>query len=160
MRDSVFEKLLAKALFYLKFRPRSSFEIRQYLLKKIKKMKLGDLEDINKVINHLKEIDLINDKKFIRWFVDQRCLNKPKSLLAIKQELKRFGFKKNIIDEFFLNYFLDEEKLALSALKKRWLRFSSLSLEKKKEKATQFLLRRGFSFEIIKSVIDKLIKKE
>jgi len=149
------QRLLDFAYFYLKFRPRTKKEIVDYLNKKSQKYHFNQ-EIIDKVINKLQEEDLINDNKFIDWFVDQRNRTKPKSRFALTTELIRFGVHKDLIDEYFSNSSQDETSLAHQALVKRWRQFSQLPKDKRFQKAAGFLTRRGFNFEIIRKVIDKL----
>jgi regulatory protein len=144
--DADLQRLLNKALFYLKFRSRSVSEMRQYLNKKIR-MTHWSTAAVKKVIDYLSEVGLLNDKDFIRLFVEQRTANKPKGEYALRQELRRFGIDKNLIDEYFNSNPLDEEKLAEKALSSRWQRLKDLSPKKRFQKASQFLQRKGFSFE-------------
>lgn len=150
-----FQKLLNYAYFFLKFRPRTKKEIENYLNKKIQK-RHWSCDDVKKVIRHLEELDLINDKNFIKWFVEQRILLKPKSTFVLRQELIKHGIDKEIINEYFSSYSIDEEKLAEKILQERWLRYESLDKRKRFEKAASFLLRRGFNFDLVKKTIAKL----
>jgi regulatory protein len=147
--------LLNKAYFFLKFRPRSVWEVRHYLYKKIKS-KHWSTAEADKVLEELKEEGLVDDKKFVDWFVEQRNASKPKSRFALKNELLRFGIAKDLIDQYFLDHAVDEEELALKALLPRWSRFRNLPSEKRFQKAAGFLLRRGFSFETVRATINKL----
>jgi regulatory protein len=157
--DADLQGLLNKALFYLKFRSRSVSEMRQYLNKKIRTTHWSPAA-VEKVIDYLSEVGLLNDKDFIRLFVEQRTANKPKGEYALRQELRRFGIDKNLIDEYFNTNPLDEEKLAEKALSSRWQRFKDLPPEKRFQKACQFLQRKGFSFEKAQSVIANFNKNE
>lgn len=147
--------LTNKAYFFLKFRPRTKKEIINYLLKKIKNHNFS-IDDINKVIKRLEEENLINDQKFISWFVEQRCLGKPKSQFFLKKELIRLGIEENLIEKFFLEYPLNEEQLAFKALLSKWKHFKNLPKDKIFEKAINFLIRRGFSFDVGKKAFEKL----
>lgn len=150
-----FQKLLNYAFFFLKFRPRSKKEIEDYLNRKIQK-RHWSRDDVKKVIEHLENLDLINDKNFVKWFVEQRILLKPKGKYVLRQELLRYGIEKEIIDEYFASFSMDEEKLAEKILQERWHRYKNLDKQKLFEKAASFLMRRGFSFDIVKKTINKL----
>jgi regulatory protein len=153
--DEDLEVLHNYAYFYLKFRPRTEYEIRSYLNKKTTKRHWSkDL--VEKVVESLKEQGLINDKEFVRLFVESRNLGKPKSTYVLTRELMRLGVKKDLIDEFFLQEPQPEEELAMKALQPRWRRFLSLSKQERFKKSTDFLYRRGFSFDLIKKTIEKL----
>ena len=147
--------LLNRAYFYLKFRPRTKKEVRDYLYKKIKS-RYWSQDDAEKVIKILEGEGLLNDEEFTRWFVEQRNILKPKSVFALKQELIRFGVSKDLIERYFETNELNEEKLAEEALSKRWRIFLDLDKKKRFEKAASFLARRGFSFEVIKKTISKM----
>ncbi len=153
--DEQVGKALNLAYFFLKFRPRTKKEITQYLLKKSTRFHL-DQKAIDEVVEELENQGLIDDQKFIERFVEERSRTKQKSSFVLKRELIRFGIGRDLIDEYFANHLLDEESLALKALNGRWYRFQNLPYQERFQKASQFLARRGFSFEIIKKTIKKL----
>lgn len=150
-----FNEILSLAYFYLKFRPRTEREIHDYLLKKGIKQNWSD-ELIQSVIENLKEESLIDDKKFIKQFVEERALLKPKGTYVLKAELIRHGISHDLIEEYFFEQTIDEEDLAYQAIVKRWDRLCLLPEDKRFKKAMDFLLRRGFSFDIAKNTIRKL----
>lgn len=158
-KDEDFQKLLNYAFFFLKFRPRSKKEIETYLYKKIQK-RHWSRDDVEKVIQHLEELDLINDKNFIKWFIEQRIVLKPKSKYILTQELLKRGIDKEMIEEYFSANEIDEEKLVEKILRERWHRYKNLDKRKRFEKAVGFLMRRGFSFEIAKKIINSIADLE
>ena len=83
-KDEDFQKLLNYAYFFLKFRPRSKKEIENYLYKKIQKHHWSQ-DDVKEVIRRLEDLELVNDKNFIKWFVGERILLKPKSKYILTQ---------------------------------------------------------------------------
>jgi len=148
--------LLNKSYFFLKFRPRTEKEIRQYLYKKIAN-KHWSTEDAEKVINILKEQGLIDDKKFLELYVNDRLNLKPKSKKLIIKELKQKGVSDNLIEKYFSQNEINEEEVAFKLLKKRWSRYKNLPEKKRLEKVLRFLLSKGFSFEIAKKIYQKII---
>ncbi len=157
--DKKFTRALNSAYFYLKYRPRTRKEIYKYLIKKSKRFKYTE-EIIKQVIEFLTKEDLINDKKFISWFVDQRKRNRPKGKFALKNELLRLGIEKELINDFFINNPLNEEQLAYKAILNRWPLFKKLPKRKRLERTFQYLQRRGFNFDVIKKTYELLEKKE
>ena len=147
--------LFNKALFFLKFRPRTEKEVYDYLFKKIKSTHYST-DDVEKVIEKLKEMDLLNDKKFIEDYVSFYSKNNPKSKKVLTLELLKKGVNKNLIDEYFLKNQLDEEELAFLLLKKRFSRWALIDKKKRLKKAFDFLARRGFSFDISRKTVEKL----
>ncbi len=151
------QSLLNTAYFFLKFRPRTKKEVHDYLLKKIEK-RHWSTDDVEKVIKQLEEQNLINDKEFISWFVEQRTRSKPKGRFVLKAELLRLGIAKDLIDQHLDEHPLAEEDLALQALKSKWQRFKNLTPKERFEKSAAFLARRGFPFDIIRKTVEKLQK--
>jgi regulatory protein len=149
------QPLLNKAFFYLKFRPRTKKETENYLFKKVKTTHWST-DVVKKIITYLEEIELIDDKKFTAWFVEQRNLLKPKSQFLLTKELLQHGVDKNLIDDYFSNNSLNEEELAFKTLKSRWNRYKNFDKRKQFEKVVSFLMRRGFSYEISKQTVKKL----
>jgi len=151
--------LLNLAFFYLKFRPRTIKETRDYLYKKVRTTHWSH-EAVDEIINHLIKRKFLDDKEFVRFLVDSRTRTKVKGVFAIKQELFKYGVEKKLIDEYFAKIEIDEGALAEKILVKRWPRFRNLSPKKRFEKATSFLVRRGFKYETSKKSIEDLINKE
>lgn len=147
--------LLNHAYFYLKFRPRTIKEMRDYLYRKIKG-KHWSQDDVEKVIKTLEEGGLLNDAEFIKWFVRERNILKPKSEFVLKRELSRFGAPKDLIDEYFSQHQLNEEELAEKSLRGKWARLATLDKKKRFEKAASFLARRGFSYDLIRKTISMM----
>lgn len=154
MEDSI-QWLLNNAYFYLKFRLRTKKEMLQYLRKKAARY-IIDESLIQKVLKTLEEQHLLDDKEFVRLFVEYRMIHKPKSTFALTQELLRKGVEKELIEQYFLSSPTDEEKEAYRALSSRWERMLPLPRQKRLQKATQFLMRRGFSYDIVKKTLSKL----
>lgn len=157
MKDLSF--LFQKAYFFLKFRLRTEKEIENYLLKKISNTNYSQ-NDVKKVIEKLKKDDLINDEKFIESYIKTRLTLKPKGIKLLIQELKNKGITSSLIEEYFKNNKIDEEKSAYETIKRYWKRLKNLNQKKFYEKSMRILLSRGFSYETAKKTIEEFIKKE
>ncbi|MBI3559162.1 RecX family transcriptional regulator [Candidatus Gottesmanbacteria bacterium] len=131
--ESEFGKLLNKAINFLSYRPRSEWEIRQFL----KKKDPGAAQD--DIIEKLKKLKLVDDETFAKWYVEQRNTFRPKSRRILEMELRRKGVKIKPETD------LSETELAKRALGKKKFMV--------KEKAIRFLASRGFSWETIEDVI-------
>ncbi|KKR23766.1 MAG: Regulatory protein RecX, partial [Candidatus Daviesbacteria bacterium GW2011_GWB1_39_5] len=81
---------------------------------------------------------------------------------AIKSELFQKGIDKEIIEKVISDtrYEISEEELAKQALEKKIKYWKNLDPKKLYQKSIEFLLRKGFDYEVVKSVIEKVIKKE
>lgn len=146
--------LLNKAYFFLKFRPRSEKEVRDYLYKKVSTTHWSR-DAAEKIIEKLKSQELIDDEKFVDWFVRNRTTLKPKSERLIARELRQKGIEDELIEKYFSANSLDEDSMALRILERRWPRFNGLPKQKRYEKAARFLMSRGYNYDIIKKTVEK-----
>jgi regulatory protein len=152
MDEEKINYLYQRALYFLKFRPRSEKEISDYLKKVIKKKNWAGANYQN-VITTLKEQGLIDDKNFIDWFLQSRLSGKPKSRWLLKKELLHFGVDENLIGECLSKLKINEEELIEKIIQTHPRIFENLSNEKNKLRATRFLQRRGFSYEVISKFV-------
>jgi len=132
---------LAIALHFLKFRPRSEFEIRQKLLSK----KISE-QEIDDTIRVLKRNKLLDDAEFAKMYVRDRNRFKPSGSYLLKMELKRLGISDQEIENALAEQ--DEEALAREALASKH-RYRDTDFTKQ----AHFLQRRGFSTNIIYKVL-------
>lgn len=143
------EKAKEVALRFIEYRPRSTAETRQHLLKK------EYPEDVvERVIERLATVELLNDAAFARYWVEQRQTFKPRSQLAIQQELRQKGLDRQTIDAALET--VDESAAAAKAAEAKARRWQNLPQEEFFKKVGSFLQRRGFSYEIVKEVTDSL----
>ena len=156
---------LNKAINYLSFRPRSEKEIREYLLGKNKPQKKTfappSFEIIDAVVLKLKELRFLNDREFAASWVRSRIEYKPKSKSIIKMELRQKGISAELIEEVLQSRIgkKDDITIARGLLEKRRKRYEDMKIQERYQKAGGFLARKGFSFEVIKSVIDEVFGK-
>ena len=151
--------LLNYAYFYLRFRPRTESEIRQYLIKKAKKFSYGG-DIIDATVADLKKQTLIDDTKFVTWFVELKGSSAKKSRSMMSFQLMRHGVPQEIISAYFEDNEVDEMKNCRSALASQWRRFEKVEKRKRFEKAAAFLQRKGFSYGTIKRAIAEKEEKE
>lgn len=160
--------LYNKALHFLSFRPRSEKEIRQYLIKKIPKPKsqtiidTKDQETIEAIIIKLKSYKFVDDIEFARWWIEQRTRIKPRALKFIKFELKQKGITQETIDAVTLDDQFQKTSdidLALKLAQKRIERLRNETPQKRFEKMFRYLSAKGFDYNTIKQVIDRILSK-
>jgi len=143
-----------KALDLLDYRPRSEKEIKDKLKEKNFEGKIIE-ETIKKLLN----LNLINDSEFAKMWVEDRKKLKPIGKKVLYLELIKKGIKKEIIEEFLEKITEEDElKTALNLVKGK-RKFQSLPYEEAYKKVGSFLSRRGFPYQTVKEVIDKLYKK-
>lgn len=156
-------KLMERMFRLFNIRQRSEKEVRDYLRELNFKRKIKDQEEISEkamdfLIARLKQKGMINDLEFAKSWIEARRKSKQKGIRAIKLELFQKGIDKEII-EGLLNNPSDEEGLARTALEKKMRSWKNLENLEIRKKAIDFLLRHGFDYTIVKSVIEKELKK-
>ena len=137
------------AINYLSYRPRSSKEIIFHLTKK------GfEHECAENVMRHLQSMKMIDDDRFARTFVRDRMKRKPTGQVLLRQQLVAKGIPSVMADEILAELISPQSQQA-SALQaaKRKIQLTQhvtkkIDAEKRKKRILDFLLRRGFSYEI------------
>lgn len=143
------EQAKQSAYNYLSYRPRSTAEVRRNLFKKE-----YDEAVVKQVLTRLTELDLLNDRKFARYWIEQRETFKPRSRQALRQELYQKGISRDIIDEAVSE--VDEEAAARKAAQKKARTWNQLPRETFFSKMSGYLQRRGFNYAITKTVTENL----
>ena len=145
-------KAQAYALMLLGYRERSLREIEMRMRQKGYEEKL-----LEKVVKYLKDRNLINDKRFTQLWAESR-IKKGYGSWRIQSELEQKGVNREIADEILKDLYsgIDEVQVALDLVeKKRWVSKEPLRLT---ERVSNLLRRRGFSFEVISNVVEKIHK--
>lgn len=151
VKKAEFQKTLDKLLRFATLRPRSEKEVKDYFKRK------RIHESIHKeLFNRLNRLELVDDEKFAQWWVEQRQSFKPRSKRILNNELRIKGIKKEIIKEVLQNTEIDELSLAKKELEKKEYKWKGIDSQKARQKMAEFLLRKGFNWE----VVEKVIKKE
>lgn len=156
IKEDEFLKFYDRALRFLSYRPRSEKELQDWF----KKKKVGS-ETQKLIEKKLHHFGYLNDREFTRWWVEQRITFRPLGRRRLVLELRQKGIRKEIIDEELGK--LEDEKLnrlAQELAKKKIKTLKNLPYLEAREKLSAFLARRGFSWEIIKEVVAKTLKKE
>lgn len=165
LEEAEIGKLMERMYGLLGRRQRSEKEIRDYLKQLSYKRKLKDQGEITDLIakalmEKLKKKGLLNDLEFAKAWVQSR--SKKKGVNALKSELFKKGIGREIIEEVLSTEYsvLSETETAEKLLERRIQRFKNLPKMEIKQKSLQFLMRRGFNYEISKQVIEKILAKE
>lgn len=134
-----------KALYYLKFRPRSKAETIGHLEKK----QFGR-QAIAAALKKLENYGYIDDTAFAAFWVESRKRHRPRGLFALRYELREKGIDKGIIDKALFQY--DEIEPAWRAVSARLPGWSKLTDFELKTKIYNFLKQKGFAFETCEQV--------
>lgn len=143
------------AMRFIATRPHSTFELSQKLQKKAYTKQL-----INKVLNQLSEQGLINDAKYAEVYAAECLHYKKDGVQKVRANLIKRGIKKEIIQQVLAGYEQDETyfSTALTVAKKKLAGLQKLKKDNRKiqESLFRFLMGKGFSVQIIKSVLSEL----
>ena len=142
------EQAREKALRFLSNRPRSEWEVRQNLLK----AGYGD-EAIDRVLERLRGVGLVDDAAFVRYWIENRAQFKPKGQAALRQELRRKGVDREVIDTVLEESEHAEDKAAIRAAVARADRYRQLPRQEFAQKLGAYLARRGFDYETVREAV-------
>ncbi|HTP12958.1 MAG TPA: RecX family transcriptional regulator [Bacteroidota bacterium] len=147
------------AVNYLSYRPRSANEVIQHLVRK------GiPRETAEPLVRHFESIGLINNLEFARMFVRDRLRRKPTGRALVRNLLGSKGISPAVIDRVLKETITDEDQTtAARELAARRLRLTKrsmagLDLRKQQQRITGYLLRHGFSSEIVQRTIRSLFR--
>lgn len=104
-------------------------------------------EDIEAVIERLIEKGYLDDEKFTRYYVENRNQKKGISILKLRQELSKKGIKKEMVDLVLAEQPRDEKEEIMKIISKKREKYND-------HKLVQYLLRRGFRYDLIKEVLE------
>lgn len=131
--------------------------------KKIREKLSSDFEDdtIDMVIEFLKKNNFINDDILAQKIVNTNINLNRCGKNRIKQNLYNKGIDKQSIDEAISDIDTDVEfENAMYLAKKRYNRIKKEDKRKIYQKISQHLAYKGFSYDIIKRVLDKLLNSD
>lgn len=182
-KASEFGKAYQRALEWVLMRPRSERELRDYLKRRgraseakdrqrewqrerevvdlvakgeeVKAEKLQkrpqperekyDFDEI--IVTRLIERGYIDDEKFARYYVENRFVKKGVSTRRLKMELQQKGVANDIIERVMSESDRDEADELQKMYAKKRLKYND-------EKLIEYLCRQGFSYDMVKQLVD------
>ncbi|NPV77226.1 MAG: hypothetical protein HPY59_12745 [Anaerolineae bacterium] len=141
------EKAFQRALLMTGHRPRSEQEVR----KKLEGLGYSG-ELIERVLARLRQAEILNDERFAREWIENRSVFRPRSRWMMATELRYKGIPEEVIQKT-VEEGEEDEKLAYDAARKRVYRLGNLSWEEFRKKMSDYLGRRGFTYETISNVV-------
>ena len=171
-RASEFGKIYQRALEWVLMRPRSTRELRDYLLRKLKKtssdalgpvrrygrtganslpvgheMPSEDLSQLSQqVIQRLTERGYVDDERFARYYVENRFVKKGVSEKRLRMELMQKGISRDTIDAVLSAGVRNEAEEIRKIIKRKRNKYDDIKL-------TQYLCRQGFSYELVRELV-------
>ena len=147
-RDAV-EDAYDRVLTYLTYRPRSAWEVRQYLQKR----DLGE-EAQTLVLERLTRAGLVNDREYAQFWVENRTAHRPRGRRALRAELRQKGIATEVVESAVSD--VDEDAAALAVAEARVRRLAHLDRLAFRQRMYGYLQRRGFSYDVCRRVTDRL----
>lgn len=150
------QKARSYAFLLLNYRLRSENEIRERM-----KNKGYSGQIIDETLAFLKEKKFIDDNLFARAWIASR-LRKPLGLRRIKNELFLKGVDRSIVSDKIneVSAFYCEEETVRKVAEAKVSRLKSEDYFSGKKRLYAYLLRRGFSPEVITDVLNDLCKQK
>jgi len=147
--QDVFEIAYEQALNFLNYRQRSQAEVR----KNLQAHQVPD-QVIASVLERLEVNGLVNDQSFAQIWVENRIEFRPRSKKALVRELRQRGLDDEIIDQAVEQ--VDEDQQAYQAAVKYLRKLNTDEWQEFRQRLTNYLLRRGFNFDVIKPAVHKV----
>lgn len=159
--ESTYGKVYARTLEYVMMRPHSEKEVRDYLWKKTRTSKAripgtnqyrerpGISQSIAKRVHeNLVQKGYIDDDKFARYWVENRQLRKGISLRKLITELREKGVSPEVIEQSLQDSPRDEKQEIQKILDKKRHKYDD------EQKLFAYLMRQGFSYDVIKEALE------
>ncbi len=149
-RKDTNEVAFQEALRFLSYRPRAAAELEKKLAEK------GFSEAvIAQTLQRLQESGLVGDAEFARAWVENRATFRPRSRRAIHYELRQKGVADDVIQQA-LEEMPAEEETAYQAGLRYCRRLAGLDRNEFRTRLSGFLARRGFTYQTIQPVVQRL----
>jgi regulatory protein len=143
------EQAYERALKFLSPRPRSVSEVRRRL-----KQHQIEPDLIEAVVERLGRAGLLDDQAFANYWVENRAAFRPRSKRVLRAELKQKGLSDEAVRSALAE--TDDAQAAYALAAQRARRLAGLDRNEYRRKLGDFLARRGFSFDVIEPVVDRL----
>ncbi|MFA5168173.1 MAG: regulatory protein RecX [Candidatus Omnitrophota bacterium] len=135
--------------------PKSGHELKRKLA-----AKGYSVEIIDQALNDLRTQGVLDDTAYAKDLMARFTLGRPVGRHKIAFELKRHGISKKISDEMLEKLSIkDETERALEQARLKWTGWSQLDPRKRKKRLYDFLIRKGYDFQIAQDILQKLSKE-
>lgn len=148
-----YNKALNDALHYLSYRNRTKFEVRE----KLKEKEYARIT-IDKVIEELVNLNYVDDQGFAKEYIGFKIKKMGKR--KIRYKLESMGIDSWIIDQELMEYSNSDEYVAAHAIaSKKNETYNNISYQKRYNRLSGLLNRRGFSYSVAKEVLSEILEE-
>lgn len=145
-------KAFNKALNFLSYQMRSEHEVKKKLLA----LEFGEAV-ILEAVQKLKSYGFLNDETYSKALLDTKKATMKKGPRAIRQDLIKKGIDKNLQDEVLETYSHEEQVRLATQLAEKVIRSEKKKTPAQvKSKIQDFLIRKGYSFNIVDEVLGQV----
>ena len=144
--NAVLDKAYDRSINLISRRPRSEWELRDYL-----KRKESEPEVIEATITRLAERGYVDDSEFARRWVSNRRLLTATSKRRLSQELRQKRVSDDIIDQVLSEDETDERQVLRELIERK----RKQTKYQDDMKLMQYLSRQGYNYEDIKAALNK-----
>jgi Uncharacterized protein conserved in bacteria len=140
-----------KAIKFLAYKSRTEKELRT----KLKSLKISE-SNIRKVIDLMIHLKYLDDASYVKTYLENNLSNKPAGKRMLRIKLAQKGIGKELIDEVLEEKY--DEETETEKARELFVKYSKKVRGKtdydKKRKCFQYMLSRGFDYDIVKSVVN------
>ncbi|MBA7638559.1 Regulatory protein RecX [subsurface metagenome] len=153
MSDDEGQRAREAAFRLLAVRARSARELQQRLRQKRFPPKI-----IDQVIDDLQAKGYQSDEEFARLYAREKWNNSGWGPARVRRELRAKGIAQELTDQVVDETYADVDlaEAVLSLAQKRWHTTKGLPTETRRRRAVSFLQRRGYDWETINRVLDRV----
>ena len=142
------ERAYERALHFLSYRPRSKAEVARRLRRDFSEA------GVDAVVCRLSRVGLLDDEAFAEYWISNREQFKPRGRRALRYELRQKGVDHDIIDALLEQN--NEVEGAYRVATGRLARWQHLDVTTLRRKLSEYLVRRGFSYQAIGEVWERI----
>ena len=146
------EQALIVSLRLLAASPKSRAEVARKLGEKGFRPEL-----VTEVLDEMETKGLLSDKAFAQNLISRFTQGQPSGSRKISFELKRHGVPATLREEMLAGLEPEQEaERAREVAQARWERLKNLPDDKRKKRLYDFLIRRGFDFQLVRDIVEEL----
>lgn len=155
--DKAYDELLQYSFRLLGRKQYAKKELEKKLTARVKRRNMDEGgEAVQKVLVRLRELGYVNDAKLLTDYLTYSVKEKLEGKHAFLLKMRRKGIDSSQARTAWICASIDEAQLANELLEKMKAKFASLDRMARKRRIAGLLARRGFSSELIWSLIAKL----